>query len=76
VSEPGTRYHFAEPFTEDDVRSLMLGAVPEWLRDVCRGFIEFTLETGRVDYVGMREEQQHQAPRTPRRKTRKARGRD
>lgn len=53
-----TRYSFPLPFSEDDVRSLMRGIVPVWLQEACRGMVEISVQTGRVDYVGMRDDQQ------------------
>jgi hypothetical protein len=49
---------FHDPLTEDECRAMMAGQVPERLRDACRAMIEFSLQTGPVDYVGMRLHQQ------------------
>jgi hypothetical protein len=54
--------------TEAECRDLAAGRVPDWLKENARALVDFTLQTGRVDYVGMRETQQHQAPHPQKKK--------
>ena len=44
--------------TEAECRELAAGQVPEWLRDCCRSMVEFSLQTGPLDYVGMASRRQ------------------
>lgn len=44
--------------TEAECRELAAGRVPEWLRETCRTMVEWTLQTGPLDYVGRRQAQQ------------------
>jgi hypothetical protein len=43
--------------TEDECRALMAGYVPERVREMAR-MVDWSLETGPLDYVGRREAQQ------------------
>jgi hypothetical protein len=47
-----------KPLTELECREMAAGRVPEWLREACRAMVEWTLETGPLEYVGRREQQQ------------------
>ena len=56
------------PVTEADVRALAGGTVPEWLQEIARRMVDWSIETGPLDFAGRREAQQQQAPRKARRR--------
>ncbi len=58
-----------QPLTEAECREMAAGRVPEWLRDVCREMVDWTLETGPMSYVGRRQAQQTLRKPTTRRRT-------
>lgn len=52
--DPRTFHPFYQSLTEDECQQLAAGKVPEWLASACRTLVEWRLETGPVDFVGMR----------------------
>lgn len=59
--EPEPRVYWLpnyQALTEAECRELATGRVPDWLADACRRMVDWTLQTGPLDYVGRAETQQ------------------
>ncbi len=51
-------YPLYRPLTEEECRDLAAGRVPEWIRESCRELTDWSLQSGALSYVGMRETRQ------------------
>ena len=73
MGEPTRFYLPPWPQTEADMRELAVGRVPEWLQEIARSMVDWSLESGPVSYAGLGEQRNRQRPptrrSTPRRRT-------
>lgn len=51
--EPEPTAYWLPVLTEAECRELARGQVPDWLSESCRAMLEWSLESGRTDYVGL-----------------------
>ncbi len=51
------------PLSESEMREMVAGRTPEWIRDACRLAVDWTPQTGPLSYVDRREVQQRRAAR-------------